>query len=48
MASNQVLLAVQKELAALRQVDIEKLAEAVAAGKGFYDEGDIPLPEREK
>lgn len=46
MASNEIFVAIQKELAALRQVDVEKLAEAVGAGKCFYGEGDIPLPEK--
>lgn len=47
MASNAVLSRVQNELTRLGQVDVEKLAEAVAMGKGFYGEGDIPLPEKE-
>lgn len=48
MASNEVLAAVQNELARLRQVEVEKLAEAVAMSESFYGEGDIPLPEKKK
>lgn len=45
-SSNDIFVAGLKELAILRQVDVERLAEAVAGGKGFYGEGDIPLPEK--
>jgi hypothetical protein len=39
MDSDKVLIAMLDELAKLRQVDVEKLAEAVSAGVGFYGVG---------
>jgi hypothetical protein len=54
MTPNDVLMAIQNELVALRQVDVEKLAEAVSAGVGFYgvgfygdDDALVPSPRAE-
>lgn len=46
MASDKILLAVQKELEYLQRVPFAELVDAVSGAKGFYDEGDIPLPEK--
>lgn len=48
MASNQVLSAVWRELEHLKRVPFAELVAAVESAVGFYGEGDIPLPEREK
>lgn len=48
MASNDVFVAVQEELARLREVPFAVLVEALSGAQGFYGEGDIPLPEKEK